>query len=480
MLGWHILHCSFLSLHVYCRVCQSHSQISLSSPKGPYGAAKMALKPVIVTYNCGREPVRPGIFSKHLAQELKLVDRPEIIVLSLQEIAPISNAFLGGSFLSFYYQRLYATIDLLARTWESEPYANILTRNVGMTAILVFVREDVVDRVRWLHSAHVGVGWLEMGNKGAAGARLGYLMGNGILSLTFVSVHLAAMENALERRNEDWKNICQRLVFEPVKYGPSMNRGILSDSMEARGLGPDTSLLPPSETGLYMPNSHVFVAGDLNYRTSPRKPSPKDHALYPKSQEDELVLFKADQLTAEMRAARTMHGFSEAPVKFAPTYKYSDDQRYKVKAFEDSDSEGVQDNTFGWAQHRWPSWCDRILCLDMGAWTHAPEASRVKTRLYTSLPLMSTSDHRPVVLAVSIPLSSVGLCEDITEGDVHLEPPHAIDPFWRQKKTVARQKEIVAGFIAYLTLTWEGNGIVLASLFGAVGGWALIRSILAY
>ncbi|MCJ1327945.1 hypothetical protein MMC10_004620 [Thelotrema lepadinum] len=440
----------------------------------------MALNPMIVTYNCGRELVRPGVFSQHIAQKLESLDRPEIIVLSLQEIAPIPNAFLGGSFLSSYYQRLYATVGLLARIWRTEPYMNVLTRNVGMTAIMVFIKEDVVDRVRWLEEGYVGVGWLEMGNKGAVGARFGYLTENGIMSLTFVSAHLAAMENALERRNEDWKNICQRLVFEPVTHLPGLNKGSL-ESVDAAGSEPDTSLLrPPSEAGIYTSESHVFVAGDLNYRTSLGKPSPKDYVLFPTSQEDELILFKADQLTAEMRAARTMQGFSEAPVTFAPTYKYSNNQRFKTKILEDSESGGLQSSTFGWAEHRWPSWCDRILYLDMGAWTSAPKESRVKTRLYTSLPLMSTSDHRPVILAASIPLSSVGLRETIAEDGLCIKSPYAIDPFWRQRKTVARQKEIVAGFIAYLAVTWEGNGILLAMLIGAVGGWALIRSILAY
>ena len=74
---------------------------------------------------------------------------------------------------------------------------------------------------------------------------------------------------------------------------------------------------------------------------------------------------------------------------------------------------------------------------------------------------MPTSDHRPVALSLSIHLTAIG-----------------IDPKWREKRDAARRMELVAGLIAYLGLTWEGNGILLAIAIGAVGGWAVIRGVL--
>jgi hypothetical protein len=55
--------------------------------------------------------------------------------------------------------------------------------------------------------------------------------------------------------------------------------------------------------------------------------------------------------------------------------------------------------------------------------------------------------------------------------------PFAIDPTWRSRRDAARRKEIVVGVLAYLGLTWEGNGMVLASVVGLVGAWVVLRSI---
>ena len=442
-----------------------------------------SLNSAIVTYNCGRAPVRPELFSEYLAEKLKTHNNPEIIVLCLQEIAPIPYAFLGGSFLTYYYQQLRITIELLARTWDSDPYLNILSKNVGMTAILVFFRGDIADRIRWLESGSAGIGLLEMGNKGAVGARMGYLTGEGELSITFVSAHLAAMEDALDRRNQDWRDICERLVFEPVTHFPRSNGELWESGETGDAELRVTSPRSQKDSGIYVPTSHVFLAGDLNYRTSNRKPTAKDQSLYPQSQADCLSFFEMDQLTAEMRSGKTMQQFLEPPISFVPTYKYSDQQRLKVRVAEDSKSHSggsssSSEDNFGWAAHRWPSWCDRILYLDTGSWVYAPEESRVKSLLYNSLPLMSTSDHRPVVLVASTPLSSVGLNEIIKAGTLRKKPPYSIDPLWRPKRAAARQKEIFAGFLAYLAVTWEGNGILLAVFLGAMSGWAFVRSML--
>lgn len=62
--------------------------------------------------------------------------------------------------------------------------------------------------------------------------------------------------------------------------------------------------------------------------------------------------------------------------------------------------------------------------------------------------------------------------------DVRLVPPFGIDPLWREKRETARTKEVVVGIAAYLALTWEGRGILIAIVFGALGGWAIVRSSL--
>ena len=439
-----------------------------------------SLNPLVVTYNCGRQPVQPDVFARYLIESLQARQGPEIVVLALQEIAPIAYAFLGGSFLSFYYQRLLQTVELAAQAWQAGPYVNIFRKNIGMTAMLVFVQGDHVDHVRAIESGSVGVGVLEMGNKGAVGARIAYSTKDGVMHLTFVSAHLAPMEEALERRNQDWAGIVQRLVFES---NPGVDsHGVLADYVEPGNTAEGEALLSQTETNIYSKGSHVFVAGDLNYRTSGRKPTSQDYALYPQPGQNELDFLKRDQLGKEMQAGRTLHNFIEAPVTFSPTYKYSDVRRLEAQTSEQLPSATRLEaddptSSFGWARHRWPSWCDRVLYLDTTSSVRSSDGSSDRLQLYQSLPLMSSSDHRAVFLQASLPLEPTDSSSPV-DTLISIKSPFPTDPLWRQRRAAARQKEVVVGLLAYLGTTWEGNGIVLALFFGALGGWALLKSMI--
>lgn len=183
-------------------------------------------------------------------------------------------------------------------------------------------------------------------------------------------------------------------------------------------------------------------------------------------------MLKEDQLSSELKAQRTCHGLKEAPIDFPPTYKYSDKQR----AIAEKD-DGIM---WDWAKHRWPSWCDRILYTELPVWMKAKDPSAsVKIHRYTALPLMSTSDHRPVVLSLSIPATAIPPPDNIGTGnDIRLSPPFDIDPNWKYKRAAARKRELVVGTVAFLSLTSEGRIILLATLIGAFGGWWIINGLL--
>lgn len=435
----------------------------------------------IITFNCGREHIKPDVFARHIAAAVSEVQTPDLFIISLQEIAPIAYAFLGGSFLIPYFDRVRHSVDLAAKALGGDArYVNFITRNVGMTAIMAFMKEDLLDRIVWMETAGVGVGVQEMGNKGAVGLRIGYGLGSETMELTFVAAHLAPMEDARDRRNKDWMNIVKGLVFTRVT-----RKAVRVASRSQVRNSEDAPLLPGSvvndttpTSGLYSPTSHLFLAGDLNYRTSQVKPSPEDHKAYPQPTEDVTDskhyrnLLRHDQLTKELQSQQTCHGLQEAAIDFPPTYKYSDKQR----AVAETDA-GVE---WVWAKHRWPSWCDRILYLDLPSWMISTEnLAQIHVREYMALPLMSTSDHRPVVLSVSLPLKAIPPPDDeVTIGDCRVNPPFEINSQWRQKRAVARRKEIFVGILAYLALTWEGNGVLLATVLGALGGWAIINNII--
>lgn len=66
-----------------------------------------------------------------------------------------------------------------------------------------------------------------------------------------------------------------------------------------------------------------------------------------------------------------------------------------------------------------------------------------------------------------------------TEADkVRVEPPFGLDPGWKERRVWARRREVAVGLGAYLTLTWEGRGILFALVCGALGGWAVIGGLI--
>ena len=442
-----------------------------------------ALNTYIVTFNCAREIVEPRVFAGHLLDALPSSQTPDVIILSLQEIASIGYSFVGGSCLTAYLEAFRHAVDIATSTVLNEKYTNIITRNVGMTVIMAFVLTDQVSNVQWLESAGVGLGVHEMGNKGAVGLRLGYSCGEEVIELAAVAAHLAPMENGLDRRNEDWINIVRRLVFTSEKKETTLaaerivgsdSRNGENESLLSRYPGKSTS----SGSGIYTSTSHLILAGDLNYRTSRSKPSPADYQSYPQPTVDVTDprhysnLLRDDQLSRELKAGRTCHGLTEATIQFSPTYKYSNNQQAVIET-----NDGLR---WDWAIHRFPSWCDRILYLDLPSRMKEQDPSAsVGVNGYTSLPLMVTSDHRPVALSLSLPARAIPAPTEVrTNGDMRVNPPFALDAAWRQKRKLARRKEITVGLLAILGLTWEGRMLLLAMMLGAFGGWFIIMSML--
>lgn len=146
----------------------------------------------VLTFNCGRELVNPDVFAQHFFNGLDAAQAPIVLIVSLQEVAPIAYSFLGGSYLEPYFSRVRATVDTAARSLGAS-YIHLITRNVGMTAILGFVLDDPAQHIDWIETAGIGVGIQGMGNKGAVGLRLGYTAQGQETELAFISAHLAPM-----------------------------------------------------------------------------------------------------------------------------------------------------------------------------------------------------------------------------------------------------------------------------------------------
>lgn len=406
----------------------------------------------LLTFNCARTLIQPHKFAPHIFGALpQNVSTPDILVLSLQEIAPIAHSFLGGSFLTTYFNAFREAVRLVAKD-----HVNVISRNLGMTAIMVFAKEPTM--ISSLETAGVGVGLQEMGNKGAVGVRFVYAE----TQLTFVAAHLAPMEDALLRRNEDWGNIVRGLVFT----AEAKAEGVRDEQDEDVPLLEGFRKGDDSGSGMYTPKSHLFVAGDLNYRVSATKPGAGDVQMFPQPNDDPvspkhfMTLLERDQLVEQLKRGKTLHGFTEAGIRFPPTYKLLTDKAT---------------GQWNWASHRWPSWCDRILYLEVPAWMQ----QKIRVNKYDVLPQLDTSDHRPVALSLSLPLKAIPEPPN-GQDDIRLHPPLETRPDWRSRRAIARKKEIAVGLAAYLSLTWEGNGILLATIIGGIGGWLIIGLLLAF
>ncbi|RMD40664.1 hypothetical protein DV735_g4488, partial [Chaetothyriales sp. CBS 134920] len=403
-----------------------------------------SLSTYVVTFNCGRELIKPAVFATHLFDVAS--SPPDLVVLCLQEIAPIGYAFLARSLLSPYYNAFRDAVKL-----ADGAYVDVVAENVGLTAIMVFARAEIASNIKSLQTAGVGVGFAETGNKGAVGVRLGYDVGDDLMLLTFVSAHLSPFEGGLARRNLDYQHIVQRLVFTDHSRRAGDTQGEDQPLLKAGGEADNTT------AGLYLPSSHLVFAGDLNYRTSLLPPSPADWNSYPQPTQDRSDpthfshLLLDDQLTLELKSNRTLQHLVEEPINFAPTYKLRPRQDVTLDS----------DQAWNWALHRWPSWCDRIL--------RSP--SKIKSLAYNSLPLFGSSDHRPVALSIAIPLKAV----DNAYPD--FAAPYEIDPTWKARRQAARTREVAVGTLAYLTWTYQGNAVLLATVIACTSAWLIFRAL---
>lgn len=246
---------------------------------------------------------------------------------------------------------------------------------------------------------------------------------------------------------------------------------------------------------IFKPGTHLFVAGDLNYRISTTTPSTP--ATFP-TLETYSEFFERDQLTNEKRERRTLHGMSEAPVTFPPTYKIKHlnhdkaSEAINVEEYSQAVEAGRADEVvpWQWASHRWPGWCDRILFLDIPSWVKRryqsddagsfkqKSAPEIKILAYNSLPTMQSSDHQPVFLRALVPLltpeelsppEDVEALTDQDKLDPRVQLPIPVDMGAFERRAAARRKEVITGMTTLFFSTKEG-ALVLATVT-IVGLW---------
>eukprot|EP01134_Creolimax_fragrantissima_P003224 CFRG3224T1 len=204
--------------------------------------------------------------------------------------------------------------------------------------LFVFISREHINWVTQLSKDSVPTGkLLDFGlghNKGGVGISF-WLYGR---RYCFINSHLAAHQDRVDERNEDYRTICAKLCDSPDGFS------------------------------VLVAHHFVFWMGDLNYRID----LPYNEVCKAVMRKDFAHLYKSDQLRAQRQEKSAFCGFEEGMIEFSPTFKV-------MKGTGKYDEEGM----------RVPSWCDRIL------WRSQPGCT-IRCEMYKSVTSITSSDHIPV------------------------------------------------------------------------------------
>nr|XP_014702437.2 synaptojanin-2 isoform X1 [Equus asinus] len=225
-----------------------------------------------------------------------------------------------------------------------------------------FIRDVAIDTVK------TGMGG-KAGNKGAVGIRFQLHS----TSLCFVCSHLTAGQSQVKERNEDYREITQKLSFPT-------GRNIFS-------------------------HDYVFWCGDFNYRID----LTYEEVFYFVKRQDWKKLLEFDQLQLQKSSGKIFKDFHEGAINFGPTYKYD----VGSAAYDTSD------------KCRTPAWTDRVLWWrkrhpfdrtagelnlldnDLDANTKVRHTWSPGALKYYGRAELQASDHRPVLAIVEVEVQEV-------------------------------------------------------------------------
>ncbi|KAK5797381.1 hypothetical protein VI817_003672 [Penicillium citrinum] len=336
------------------------------------------IRAAIVTWNAGASTPGSVRTSEFIRDAVHPEDPPEIVVFGFQELVDLENKKITAKSLLLgskkkengekeHMSRQYRVwIDHLTRTLHEcmpleESYVLLHSSNMVGLFTCIFVKHKERHNIKSVNASEIkrGMGGLH-GNKGALVFR--FVLDDS--SMCFVNCHLAAGQTQTAHRNND---IAAILEAEPL---PSETN--LGTRINQFASGGDGSMI--------MDHEICFLNGDLNYRIDS---IPRNVIIDAVRQNNLNKLLERDQLLASRRKnpGFRLRSFIEAPITFAPTYKYD----VGTDQYDSSDKK------------RSPAWCDRVLYRGVG---------RVKQLEYRRHEVRA-SDHRPVSATFKVRVKTI-------------------------------------------------------------------------
>ncbi|KAL5117472.1 hypothetical protein ACEQ8H_004637 [Pleosporales sp. CAS-2024a] len=292
---------------------------------------------------------------------------PDILVFGFQELVDLENKKITAK--SFFKKKKHkedsenehmshqyrAWRDHLVRVLHEhcpkQDYILLHTANLVGLFTCVFVKASERAKIRDVCAAEIKLGFSgRVGNKGALIVR--FFIDDS--SLCFINCHLAAGQTQTVHRNNDAATIMEKAPLP-------RNRSPVDCENFFVG-GGDGSMILDHEI--------CILNGDLNYRIDAM---PRNTVIQAVKEGNLPKLLDRDQLllSRKRNPGFRLRAFIEAPITFAPTYKY----------------DPGTDNYDTSEKQRSPAWCDRLLYRGLG---------RIKQVEYRRHDSIKVSDHRPV------------------------------------------------------------------------------------
>ncbi|KAF2021211.1 DNase I-like protein [Aaosphaeria arxii CBS 175.79] len=324
----------------------------------------------VMTWNAGA--VKPTSLrngeDRNFYRDLLLPDDPaDILVFGFQELVDLEDKKITAKSIFKKHKKKDAhdqdhmshqyrawrdhLIRIIDEYLPSYNYTLLHTANLIGLFTCIFVKGSERSKIRDVSAAQIKLGMGgRYGNKGALVVR--FMLDDS--SMCFINCHLAAGQTQTVHRNNDIASIMESEAL-PRNRSPSDRAAFFVG-------GGDGSMILDHEI--------CILNGDLNYRIDAM---PRNTVIDAVKQGNLNKLLDRDQLllSRKRNPGFRLRAFNEAPINFAPTYKY----------------DVGTDNYDTSEKKRSPAWCDRLLYRGLG---------RIKQTEYRRHDGIRVSDHRPV------------------------------------------------------------------------------------